>query len=203
MISAASNAGELAARLVRLAKSGPYIASIALNDTAKQVQEKEINHLKDKLTIRTEWFKPGRMFGVNIKFANKGNLEARVFNRAPWTVRQEEGTPRVATQGKNVVIAQEGWRGGKTAILRKAKRPKAILQKKGYFFGTSKGGTKGIWFAPQGEKPKLIFAMKPSAKGRKTIAFEATGKDEAQKRYEANYDAVFARVAAKELGVNL
>jgi hypothetical protein len=65
-----------------------YIAR-ALNDTAAEAQKAMITETTSKLTTRGNWFKTGSRYGYNRQPANKNNLEARVFTRAPWMAAQE------------------------------------------------------------------------------------------------------------------
>jgi hypothetical protein len=71
-------------------------AARALNDVAAEAQRAMIAETTSKLTTRGSWFKTGSRFGYNRQPANKSNLEARVFTRAPWMQEQENVTFKTA-----------------------------------------------------------------------------------------------------------
>jgi hypothetical protein len=203
MVDVTTTAAKLVGKLSAIASQVPFATSRALNQTARDVQAEEIAHFEDALTLRSDWWRPGRKTGINARFSSKTNLEARVFNAADWTVRHEEGSERVPGDGRrNVVVATVEHRGTPEAKLARSKRPAQLLRKPGYFFATSRrSGTKGIWHRPKkGGKMRLVFSMQPTAKGKKRINFQETGQEVAGLVFEKNFDTAFAAAVASARG---
>jgi len=74
-----------------LDKQATYAASLAINNTAKKIQQVEYDLSNKVFTIRKTWNKPNTKYGINRTYANKNNLNASVFSQAPWLDQQEYG----------------------------------------------------------------------------------------------------------------
>ena len=166
----------------------PYARSRALNKTALDVQKFEHEEqLPNKLTIRNQWSKPRSKFGINVRFAKKGEAEAEVLSRAPWLDFQERGGTKQPS-GKVILIPVVGGaRPTQTAVVDKKLKPR-------------KGSRPDIFFHPQWKGVfqriagglKMLFAKATSAKVKPRLNFEDSGKAKAGQIVERNFIDAYA-----------
>jgi hypothetical protein len=103
-----------------------FAQMVAINRTVVRIQKLESANLQERLTIRSEWFTPGRAFGINAKFATKTNLMGIVGSRAPWLDLVEHGGEKKARSGGNVAIPTSDYK-PEREIMQAAKKPRVIL----------------------------------------------------------------------------
>lgn len=115
---------------VDLGRQVAYAAKQAVNETAKKVRDQGEGTLKHDLTIRTDWHKPGRRFGFNVKFATgkTTNPTASIYSRAEWLSEVEGGGAKRNSKGGRLAIPTAFWKARQDIMLRR-KKPKAILRK--------------------------------------------------------------------------
>lgn len=192
MISVRANFADVGRALKRTISQIPYATAKAINATAVDVQKAEGDNLQKKQVIRTEWWKPGRKLGINIKFAKKDFPEATVGTQADWEKKHEEGgvkTPR----GKNISVPTPEQRGGQREVMVKGKRPKAAL-KDGAFF-QKVGGLLGIWKRTGKERLpiRLLFKLTANAKIRKALGFKEVGVATVNKTYNKHFEREYEK----------
>jgi hypothetical protein len=120
--------------LDRMDRQRPFAIAKAINETAKDVQKAEGANLPRKQTIRSDWWKPGRKFGINIKpFATKDRLTSTIGTGADWESLHEKGGTKTPKNSKTLAIATEAHRGGKEQKMTQAKKPRSVLSKFAFF----------------------------------------------------------------------
>lgn len=169
-----------------------FAASRALNKTAIEVQKHEIGkELPGKLKIRSQWFKPGTKYGVNIRFANKANLKAVVGSQAPWLLLVDQGGVKHPPK-KSLVIPTTNIDTSK----RRSKRdkPKAILARKGFILNFRKGGG-GIFVRTGKAKGQIkpLYLFKSSADIKDILDFYEAGKLIVDAAFLKNFSDEFAK----------
>jgi hypothetical protein len=170
----------------------PYATARAINETAKQVQIGEDDNLQKKLVIRSDWWAPGRKFGINIKpWATKQTQSATIGSQADWLRLQEDGGTKVPTTAKNIAAATPEQRGGITNILRRGQRPRAMLNQAGVFVEKSRAGLLGIWQRID-TGIRLLFTLKPSVRVKKVLGFKERGEQIVKANYEGNFRKAYA-----------
>lgn len=161
----------------------PYATSRALNTLAKEIQTRETTReLPDHLKLRGPWWRPGTRFGVNISFATKTNLEARVGSAANWLVLQEQGgtktPPRTALAIPTDNINRDVRRSTRL-------KPSVLLRERGAFIKQSRTGV-SVLVVPTGRgktKLKALYYFKPRARVPRRIHFVDAGEQVARSRY--------------------
>jgi hypothetical protein len=163
--------------LDRMDRQRPYAIARAINETAKDVQKVEGENLKRKQVIRSDWWKGGRKFGINIKpFATADKPTATIGSMADWERLHESGGTKKPTSSKNLAIPSEAHRGGKEKKMTPAKKPRSVLEKRG-FFVHMKSGLPGI-FARVGRKRlpiKLLFTLTRQARLNPVLGYKEIG----------------------------
>ncbi len=178
MISLRHNIAAVANKAKRMVTQIPYATARAINKCAAEVQKAEGENLQDKQTIRSEWWKPGRKFGVNIRpFAKWHKPEAIVGNQADWMKRHEEGGVKTPKDGKALAIPTEEQRGGKMGIMSRPKKPKAAIRA-GAFAAEMPSGMAGIWKRVGKERLplRLLFTFTKKANIKKGLNFVGLGE---------------------------
>jgi len=183
----------------KFGKQLPFAESVALNKTGLKVQAFEVKRMPRTFRIRKPWFKPRTKFGINMKFANKRNLQASVFSRAPWLKKQEEGgakrpqktTPLVGK--KKLLMPAKEIRKNKTRLIPKKFSPSTFLKKPDknrVFFVDTPGG--GLILQRKGKgknsKTKVIFFVEDQARVPAILKFEETGEAVAKKIFQREFD---------------
>jgi hypothetical protein len=130
LITAHSNASQVAKQFGELAnKQMPFAMARSLTWTAQESQKEIQRELPYEFTLRNNWTKQN----IRITPAKKNLLLAAVgaTDRVDYMGRQQTGGPK-APSGKYIAIPVDAKR-SKKDIIRKANRPRAILNKKNYF----------------------------------------------------------------------
>lgn len=185
-----------------------FAISLGLNYTADDVRENAVRTLLPrKLTLRRPWYKPRTRFGINVAPANKRNLQAVVFSRAPWLKLQEKGGTKVrvkTTPGQSkklVLIPRKDLRKTKgrlvPARLSPAKLLKDPAKNRVFFIGDNLYRRSG---RGKNKKLELLFFGVKSASIRPVLQFEATGEVIVRKRYQKNFGRALARAIATARG---
>lgn len=172
----------------------------SINDTLKDVQrETGQDILPDAFTLRgrgKQWWEPGQKFGFNIRpFARPESLEGVIGSQADWLKEQEHGGTR--TRSGNLAIPASDYK-GKTEIMRKAIKPRAITKKKNVFFAELRSGLVGIFKRISNDTPlKLLFSLKHEAHIKPILHFEKRASEFADKRLPINFAKRFAETFFK------
>lgn len=174
-----------------LYKQGNYAASIALNETAKVIQAKEIDLLQSRFTLRKTWYKPKTKYGINIQYAKKDNLEARVFSKAPWLSEQEKGGIRNKQAGKYNPIE---------VPAKNIQQNKSRLVPKRLSIGTIKNNPiparafqiKGNWWRRTSKtKIEPLFFKEKTINLKAKYPFTDTGKETFNNEHERQFNKAF------------
>lgn len=160
----------------------PHARSRALNKTALEVQKFEHEEqLPARLTIRNQWSKPRSKFGINIRFAKKGEDEAEVYSRAPWLDFQERGGTKKPSGKVLLIPVVGGARPTETAVVAKKLKPRKGRAE--VFFHPKFNGV----FERVGKRLRLLFIKVTSARVRERLDFEKSGTAKAQQVLERNF----------------
>lgn len=179
-------------KLIDLPKQVRFAEMQAINDTAKAVQQYEIDTvLPGNLTLRgSGWWKPGTRFGINIRpFATKANLRAVVGSQANWLQLVETGGTKTAT-GHRLAI-EAGARPSETAVLPRNVKPRALLNSrnrrggKGFIIQTKSGPA---IFIREGGTLKLMYMLEQSANIHPILKFFIMGEAFVQEIYQKIFD---------------
>lgn len=192
MLTVRQNITTVGKALKRTLTQLPYATARAINKTAEQVQQAEGANLAAKQTIRTDWWKPGRKLGINIRpFAKWNKPEAIVGTQADWEKRHEEGGVKSPKLGQALAIPTVEQRGGKTAVLKRGKRPAAAIRQ-GAFPAEMPSGIAGIWKRVGKERLplRLLFTFTKKANIKKWLGFKGIG--------ERIVDKVHAKIFERE-----
>lgn len=155
----------------------PFATALALTRTAQDAQAEVRRGLRpgaSNFVIRNDFVAKGILFTA----AKKDTLQAAVFSRDDFMVKQEKGgtkTPR----GSNVAIPID-VRTNKRGIVTQANRPRQILNKPDVFVARM-GGLLGVWqrlgkraAKKSGRALKLLYVFKPSVPIRARFGFADT-----------------------------
>jgi hypothetical protein len=201
------NLTDIPAFFDKLKKQIRFATARALTISAEQAQAwMTSTHLPSKIRLRTQWWKPGRKFGVNRSVSWRGSsvelddMSSRIYSRAPWLIAQDKGELK-QPKGKNIIIPIVGSaaRGNITRVVNRRLKPKASDGKgvapSGVFFLKRLNG----WFRRVGKKnPKLqmLFKGVPFARVKPVAQFEEKGKEYAEARFKDNYQQELAKAIA-------
>lgn len=187
MIDIDSNIKRVSDSLRNVARQVPFATAKALNQTARDVQQAEGENLQQRLTVRTDWWKPGRALGINIRFASKSNLEATVGSRAPWLQFQESGGTKVPTKKALAVAVVGGARPSFTSPIPRRNMPRRLRET---FVKASPSGSLSI-FQRVGQGIRRMFGLIPSARIKAVLGYRETGEVVIERVYEGNFDRAY------------
>lgn len=188
MIEIDSDIKTTLSQVVKITQQVPFATAKALNATAQEVQAAEGANMGRQLHVRTDWWKPGRMFGINIAFASKTNQEARVGSKADWLKLQEQGGNKVPAKKLLAVATIGGARPDLLAPIPRANAPRRLKQG---FVLQFKSGKRGLYIR-EGKQIHLMFTLITGAKVKGVLGFDETGRSIVDRRYETNFDLAFA-----------
>jgi len=145
-------------RALRGVKNAPrqirYAATLAVNETAKALQQHTISTLlPSAFTLRSRgapWWKPGTRYGFNIRFARRTQPEpfAILGSRADWLYLQEEGGTKTASSGRSLAVPQIGTaRKSPGAYIQRWAKPANLLRR-------------DIAFTQSGRRGRLLFTRR-------------------------------------------
>jgi len=163
--------------LKNVQKQVNYASSKALNNLAKNVQRMEItDELPHSLKLRSQWFKPGTKYGVNIKFSSKTNLVAVVGSQANWLNLVERGGSKKPT-GNRKALAIPTSNVTTDKIRPKGEKPARILKQPRAFTATMPSGKAGIFIRVGDDRYpiKAMYFFKNSSTVDKQLHFTESG----------------------------
>lgn len=184
MIDVKINGIEDVARVLKsVNRQVSFAASKALNATAIKVQDHEVKHeLPDNLKLRGKWFTPRTKYGVNIKFASRGNLVAVVGSMANWLALVDTGGTKLPPKTSLAVPTSNI---DTSRPRRKADKPGQLLRKNKAFIAVTKSGNAGVFMRVGKERLpiKPLYFFKKSAKVKDILDFFEAGKIVSDKHY--------------------
>ena len=117
-----------------------FATAKTLTQIAKQGQAAAIEDIKSELTTRSEWYLPGRKFGVRIKGATKTSLSAQVYSGADWLAATEAGETHTPSGGRSsIAVPTSAIQPTGREIIRKPLRPRGSRLKKAFVIKTHSG----------------------------------------------------------------
>ena len=188
MIEISSNIKDVTNSVRDIAGQIPFATAKALNQTARGVQAAEITNLQERLTVRTDWWKPGRAMGINIRFASKTHQEATVGSRAPWLQFQELGGTKVPSKKALAVAIVGGARPSFTSPIPRGNMPRRLRDT---FVKTSPSGALSI-FQRVGKGIRRMFGLIASGRIKAVLGYKDSGEAVVARTYEANFEKAYA-----------
>jgi hypothetical protein len=154
-----------------------FAAARSLTEVAKQGQESSIRAIQATFQTRARWFLPSNRFGVRVKAARKGDLEATVGTAADWLVPHETGGTKHARAGDLAIpiVGTGTARPRFSSKVRRELKPRALGDKA--FIIQTKSGP--VLFFRRGKKQRLtaLYNLERSAKiRRQSVIIEPTVK---------------------------
>jgi hypothetical protein len=178
---------EVQAILGLIPKKARFAASIGMNRTINEAQDKIKAGLSDKFTLRRKAFIEGTIYRKPREdWANREHLEARVRVRddRDFLAKHEDGGLKTPSQGRKALAIPLNVKRLKSEIISKANRPAALLASGKAFIRNGK-----IWQrVGRGKSAKLVaaYGLAPSARIRPTLRFEETGREVVARRAVPN-----------------
>lgn len=188
--------------LGRVEQQVNFASSLALTNTAKDVQKEVRRKLPQKFTIRTGWVARG----ITVKAATKITQRATVRVKDEFMSLQEFGGTKTSKSGKMVGIPV-GARPKHTSVTRPRDYPGSMLKKKGFFLAplpNKSGGSKnvGVWRRAGGfvtvskgryvgrkrQRIELQYALAPSVKIKPRFGFFELSRREASRNIEKRFN---------------
>jgi hypothetical protein len=166
----------------------PFVTSLALNKTTVEARDLVRGNLPTRFKLRNNWTKNG----IQAQTSNKRNLLARVVAPGYMGI-QETGGTRTPERSKLLAAPSEALQGNR--VIPKAKRPRALLNGKGFIIDM-KGGEAGI-FQRQGKKGKirLMYWLGQEQSYEERFEFE----DDVRTSVQASFSDNFIRALAVAL----
>lgn len=173
----------------------PFATSVALNDTAKDIQKNETRRLSKRLDRPTPFTK--RAYGV--RRATKRRLEARVFVKpiqARYLEKQEDGG-LVRPKGRALLVPHKA-RVNKYGNLPRGAVKRMVANPK-VFSGTPKGGRRGPGlYERQGRNKRLVrlITYTKSARYRPRLGFKQSARKTAIARFPVHLQRALVKAWA-------
>ena len=175
----------------KLEKQIKFGTAVGLTRTAQAAQKAIVDKLRDSFTLRNRWFEKGNRYGIKIKPAKVSTMEAQVYTLADW-LQLHEGGGTKKPQNRFIAVPTENVRRSKKGIIRKAQRPRNLVNS--FLVNTKKSGV-GVLYQRKGKgrKSRMIpmYIMVPRAQIAKVGTFFEAAKQE--------IDAVQQRFIAQEV----
>ena len=183
---------EAHAKVKHAEKQMRFAVSVALNETGRRAQQELVARTQRTFTLRSTWYKPGAMFGLNFYKSTKTNLTARIMTRAWWIVQHEPGATRkgwltIGGQKFYPVPTRFVWPNRAAKNPFPVKRLKSKAAQRRTFVGIV-GTTFGVWLRPKrpGEPtlsgaddgstfPRLLYALLDEVTIKAVYEFKDTG----------------------------
>lgn len=161
----------------------PFVASLALNKTAVGARDLVRGNLPTRFKLRNNWTRNG----IQAQTSSKRNLVARVM--APGYMEiQEDGGDRRPIKSKMLAAPSEGLQ-ATNRVIPKAKRPRALLNGKGFIIGMRDGEAGIFQRAGKRGKIKLMYWLDNEQSYEERFEFE----DDVRATVQANYSDNFIR----------
>ena len=180
-------------RLTRVQKKQvPFATSVALNNTAKYVVEKEKQEAKKKLDEPT----PFTLRGFRVRRSNKRNLEAAVYI-APIQAKYLLPHIKGGRQIKKSQVTPKNLRLNKYGNIPglRTGKIKKLLQKPNVFAAEIRG-VKGIWQRDKKGGLKLLVASAERITYKKQFAFYGVAARHASNRFAPEFYKALRRALA-------
>ena len=157
--------------LKNLMKEFPAGVVQGVNDLANNARDEFLWDLPNRMTLRTPWFKPGSMFGFNVKKATISNPAAEIYTRAPWMQLQESGGTK-NPRGRHIAIPTTTVRRTKRDLIPKAQRPMG-LGSKAFHLKTKSGNEFLAMRVGRGKRSnlKIMYLLSQRAQIRPQLHF--------------------------------
>lgn len=180
----------------------PYATALALNETIKQVQAAEREHMMKVFNLRR---KSWALNAVKIKpFAKKTSLSTTLRispagNNDVFSKFEHAGT-KTAIQGRNVAIPTENIRKSPNQVITKAKKPSNLRNS----FRVHGRSGKDFIFQTQGKgrarTAKLAYVLQPSVPIDDRLEFEKTAIRVIRQNWNRNFNQAFTKAVSTRNG---
>jgi hypothetical protein len=212
--------GDLVA-IKTLPKQIAFAANRTTNDLLERAQTNVVRGLRGGLHIRTGWLTPGRRYGINVRFAKRGQLEGSVGTAADWLLEEEgyhdgvktaEGIPnRSGYTPKGLAIPNignarpslmsilpPGQKAGK--LLANTKRSKAfkVRTKSGKFLVLQRVGQTSSGDLLRDKRGNLRIGRKSERTGGTKVVLKAV----LQRKVRVPQKHIFVDTATKTMNIN-
>jgi hypothetical protein len=167
-------------------KQLPFVTSLALNRTTVEARDLVRGNLPKRFKLRNNWTKNG----IQAQTSNKRSLVARVMAPGYMGI-QETGGTRTPERSKLLAAPSEQLQASKR-VIPKGKRPKALLNGKGFIIDM-KNGEAGI-FQRQGKKGKirLMYWLGQEQSYEERFEFEDDVRTSVQSSFGDNFRQALA-----------
>ena len=188
-------------------KSAPkqikFALTVAVNETAKEVQKHTITKLlPGAFTLRSRgapWWRPGTRMGFNIRFAKRSQPEptAIIGSRADWLPLQEKGGTK-QLKGKSIAIPFIGSaRPAPTAVVPGRVKPKRLLGRARTFVVKGRRGRVVLSRTGKARYPvRIWYAFEPDATIKPVLRFGPTESMVAAKALGPAFQKAIAKALA-------
>jgi hypothetical protein len=196
-ISVKSNLGDLTRRIKSYRDQIPQATAMALNSTAFDFRKEIVSNTWPKSVMaRNSRFMNA---ALRVKNASKKALTVTIFDslKREYLARLDSSGNKVP-MGNHIAIPARDVAGqvrGANGAVRKAYKPRTLLNKKGFFRQTLKSGTDAIMERPKkGRGPlKIWYLLEPRAHIPKMFPFYETATRIVKQRLEINFRNAFRR----------
>lgn len=199
------NISDLPKYLENVAKQTRFATARAVVLTANKVQHWITGtQLPAKLTLRTQWWKPGRKYGVNRFLSWSGRspgesepIQATVKSTAPWLAENEHGATK-RPRGKWLLIPRVGGlaRPSQKAVVQKQWKPKAgrgPVEAGVFFKKTDRGVAVFSRLTRRVKKLSLLFFLATKAKVTGKTQVEPKGAALAKTEFSGTFKEEFKK----------
>ncbi len=166
----------------------PFATALALTMTAGDARQAIVRELPTRFTIRRKWIEKG----IRTERATKRNLEATVFSRDPFMVKQEKGGKR-----RGVSIPFKVRRSERTVVSR-SRWPGKLLGRDDVFIRDlpSGSGRRGVFQRMRSGRLKLLWILEDVAETKPRWEFAETARKAVRRNWEKNFGRAFAKAIA-------
>lgn len=187
MFTIALNDSAINRVLAEAEKQFRFAASLALTNTAKEAQGEVRRQLPQRFTIRTGWLAKG----IQVRSANRRDLQASVRVLDPFMTMQETGGSKVSPFGDSLGVPV-GARPNPTSVTRPGSFPGAMLKRKGYFIAPISHGSniKGVWRRTgkgRREQMKLMYIFSHQVELKPRFGFHETVRQVAVEQFPRRF----------------
>lgn len=199
MIKIQAITGPVERELRQLNRRVDRATSKAINRALLDVQEWAVEKLlPQSFTLRSKWWKPRSRFGFNIGFAKEGRLKGTLGSQADWLRGHDKGAVRSPVKGKAKAVPVGPLRGNRP--IRKAKRPRTLLDKAKHFIAKDSSGMVGIYRRKYKKKRypiELFYKLQPTVRVPAGFQFEAKGQPKALTAFKSKFAQEMQKEIAK------
>lgn len=185
----ATNVPEVVDSLERFKREQiPFATALALTMTAGDAREAIVRDLPSRFTIRRKWIERG----IRTTRATKRNLEATVFSRDPFMLKQQQGGKK-----QDVSIPFKVRRSERTVASR-SRWPGKLLGRADVFIRDlpSGSGRRGVFQRMRSGRLKLLWILEDVAETKPRWEFEEQARKSVRRNWEKNFGKAFARAIA-------